>query len=236
MAGRDREVLHLVAARPGLQQQLVRLTERICEIRPHDDREDLLAELVDRRGPALVLVDCGAAPGAAVREVVAIRQSTPALIIVVSEDGAPAQVVGAMKAGAIEYLVPPIDDAVLTKAIRTGLAVARLPQAGVAPALTADVFGQLTQRQREVLGELLRGATSKEIARRLEISPRTVEVHRAAVMGKMQVDSLAQLVARTLALLYGSAIGLDGVPWSWPEADEDPEGDGRAGWRRDDPV
>jgi RNA polymerase sigma factor (sigma-70 family) len=59
------------------------------------------------------------------------------------------------------------------------------------PLITA--FSQLTQREREVLQLLSEGKTTKQIALRLHISPKTVEAHRLRVMNKLQIDNVAQL-------------------------------------------
>ena len=59
----------------------------------------------------------------------------------------------------------------------------------------------LTPREREVLASIVEGASSKEIARRLSLSPRTVETHRAHVMSKTGAGSLSTLVR--LAILAG---------------------------------
>ena len=59
-------------------------------------------------------------------------------------------------------------------------------------------IAQLTGREREVLSLVVAGRANKEIARALNISPRTVEIHRAHVMEKMEADSLAELVRLTM--------------------------------------
>jgi FixJ family two-component response regulator len=61
-------------------------------------------------------------------------------------------------------------------------------------------YAQLSEREREVLGLIVVGLTNKEIGRALELSPRTVETHRANVFAKLQVDSLAQLIRHYAAL------------------------------------
>jgi len=57
---------------------------------------------------------------------------------------------------------------------------------------------QLTQREREVLAEITGGASNKEAGRRLGISPRTIEVHRARIMDKLGAKNAADLVRITL--------------------------------------
>jgi DNA-binding CsgD family transcriptional regulator len=56
----------------------------------------------------------------------------------------------------------------------------------------------LTQREREVLAEIMSGASNKEAGRRLGISPRTIEVHRARIMDKLGAKNAADLVRITL--------------------------------------
>jgi two-component system response regulator FixJ len=57
---------------------------------------------------------------------------------------------------------------------------------------------RLTQREREVLAEITGGASNKEAGRRLGISPRTIEVHRARIMDKLGAKNAADLVRITL--------------------------------------
>lgn len=61
------------------------------------------------------------------------------------------------------------------------------------------VATNLTQREREVAQHLLTGATSKQIGRLLDISPRTVEAHRARLMRKLDATTLGELMARLMA-------------------------------------
>ena len=57
---------------------------------------------------------------------------------------------------------------------------------------------RLTQRERQVLAEITEGASNKEAGRRLGISPRTIEVHRASIMDKLGAKNTADLVRITL--------------------------------------
>ena len=62
-------------------------------------------------------------------------------------------------------------------------------------------YAQLSAREREVLGLIVEGLTNKEIGRALELSPRTVETHRATLFAKLGAESLAQLIRRYAALV-----------------------------------
>ena len=100
----------------------------------------------------------------------------------------------AVKAGVIDIMVDPIPMQDLALAIDHAFGLARLQLGGAATsAHMADRLSRLTDRERTVLDELLMGLSTKEIARELEISPRTVEVHRSRLMLKMEARNLAHL-------------------------------------------
>ena len=62
-------------------------------------------------------------------------------------------------------------------------------------------YAQLSERQREVLDFIVAGLTNKEIGRALDLSPRTVETHRANLFAKLQAESLAQLIRHYATLV-----------------------------------
>jgi PAS domain S-box-containing protein len=94
----------------------------------------------------------------------------------------------------------------------------RLPLRSAAlMASAADRFRRLSAREREVLGHVIAGHKSAEIAERLGISPRTVEVHRRSVMRKMEARSVAELVRTALALPLKAE--LRGGRFVWPDFD-----------------
>lgn len=64
---------------------------------------------------------------------------------------------------------------------------------------------KLTVREREVLDRLVQGKQNKQIAREMDISPKTVEAHRAKVMEKMNADSLVKLVQMMTSLEVSQA-------------------------------
>ena len=112
----------------------------------------------------------------------------------------------AFKAGAVEFLEKPVDDQQLLDALHLAVrAHVRSRQRQRADRAARDAVARLSAREREVLGLVVAGFTNKEIARALELSPRTVETHRANLLAKLETPSLAQLVRR-----YGALFEDDG--------------------------
>jgi RNA polymerase sigma factor (sigma-70 family) len=103
--------------------------------------------------------------------------------------------VRAMKAGAVDFLPKPFNDQDLLEAIQE--AIARDRQAREKRAALQAIQQRvdlLTPREHDVLGLVVAGLLNKQIAAELGMSEKTVKVHRAQVMQKMQVSSVAQLV------------------------------------------
>ncbi|WP_048649299.1 response regulator FixJ [Nitratireductor soli] len=124
-------------------------------------------------------------------------QMLPAIVI--TGHGDVPMAVEAMKAGALDFIEKPFAEDVLLDAV--GRAVAELHRHPRDGADTADVrqrLDQLSERERQVMRCVVAGLPNKTIAFELDISPRTVEVHRANVMAKMQARNLPELVRMVL--------------------------------------
>jgi two-component system response regulator FixJ len=108
--------------------------------------------------------------------------------------------VDAMKAGAADFIEKPFTADRITSAV----AIALERSAGNdGPEVAEQVhqrLGSLTQREREIMNLLVTGHSNKSAARELSISPRTVEVHRARVMQKMEARNLAELVRMSVLI------------------------------------
>jgi FixJ family two-component response regulator len=103
--------------------------------------------------------------------------------------------VRAIKAGAIDFLTKPVRRADLLRAVNAALDHARSQQAAEAGrAELRGRFEQLTPREREVLTHVIAGKLNKVIAADLGTSEQTIKVHRARVMEKLDVGSVADLV------------------------------------------
>lgn len=103
--------------------------------------------------------------------------------------------VRAIKAGALDFLTKPVKRADLLRAVEAALEHARSRQAAIASlAAVRGRFAQLTPREREVFAHVIAGKLNKVIAADLGTSEQTIKVHRARVMEKLAVDSVADLV------------------------------------------
>ena len=121
-------------------------------------------------------------------------------IIVMTGHGEVPIAVRAMKAGAIDFIEKPFGDAQLIDSVRQARVLAAAGERAQYEAeQTVRRLQTLTAREREVLEGLVAGRPNKLIAHDLGISPRTVEIHRARVMDKMQARSLSAIVRMTLS-------------------------------------
>ena len=114
-------------------------------------------------------------------------------VIVMTAHGDVSTAVRAMKAGAADFIEKPFDDDALLASVGAALK----PTQASGPAGAADAAARiaaLSPREREVLDLLIAGKPNKLIARDLGLSPRTVEVHRARLMARLGVGSLAEAV------------------------------------------
>lgn len=132
-------------------------------------------------------------------------------LIAVDEQPRPARIVEAIKAGALDYLSLPLDPdrfgRCLTRIAREaedfGQAHRRMIEA-------RDRISSLSSREREVLDWLAKGSSNKAIARELDISPRTVEIHRANMMSKLGARHAAEAVRLKLEARLDRASDLGG--------------------------
>jgi two-component system response regulator FixJ len=128
------------------------------------------------------------------------RRSGALPVIVVTGHADVPLAVRAMKAGAVDLIEKPYDDALLLASVRRALARAQSVREQVAVADAAKArIANLSARERQVLDLLVAGQPNKIIAYELDISPRTVEIHRAHVMEKMEAKSLSDLVRAAIA-------------------------------------
>ena len=116
-------------------------------------------------------------------------------VVFISGRGTVATSVDAMKAGAVDFLTKPIDETTLLGAVRAAIEKDRAArEARSARVAIEDRLATLTPREHDVLQLVVAGRLNKQIGAELGTAEKTVKVHRARMMRKMQVDSLADLV------------------------------------------
>ncbi len=126
------------------------------------------------------------------------RRGMPLPAIVITGHADVPTAVAAMKGGAVDFLQKPFSDQALLDRVHEALR--RGAEWRARRALAGDLgtrLARLTSREREVLERVAAGKPNKIIARELNLSTRTVEIHRARVMEKMRARSLADLVRMT---------------------------------------
>jgi len=116
-------------------------------------------------------------------------------VIMLTGFGEVALAVEALRRGAVDFIEKPVDEARLLGSIDTAVGLdAERRRRECLRRSCAGRLGRLTRREREVMALVVAGKANKVVAYELGISPKTVEVHRARVMSKLEVQSLAELV------------------------------------------
>jgi len=112
----------------------------------------------------------------------------------------------AFKSGAAEFLEKPVNDEQLLEALQNAVRQhVKSRERNQTDRQAQERYAQLSEREREVLGLIVAGLTNKEIGRALDVSPRTVETHRANLFAKLEAESLAQLIRHYASLVDADA-------------------------------
>ena len=105
------------------------------------------------------------------------------------------------KGGAVDFLEKPVDAEVLIQGVRRALDIGAQRNGDRArEEQLLDLYSHLTPREQEIIVLLARGYSAKQVGRALDISHRTAEIHRARIMEKLEVQSLAELIALAVRL------------------------------------
>lgn len=171
-------------------------------------------------GPACLVTDVclPGMDGLELQQVLAERD--PGLpVIVVSGHGDIAMAVEMMRRGALDFIEKPFRNHILLERLREALERDaerwRRQRAGLE---AAQRLIRLTPRENEVARHLARGESNKQVARAFALSPRTVEAHRANILRKLEVRSVAELATLLLAAGAGTAAAPAPEPGSSTES------------------
>jgi len=129
------------------------------------------------------------------------RRGSSLPIVFITAHGDVPNAVQAMQAGAVDFIQKPFRDQDLLDRVHKALEIeARTREEGQDRAVLRERLERLTPREREVMARVVDGQANKAIAYDLEVSERTVEIHRSRVMSKMEARSLAELVRMAVRL------------------------------------
>ncbi|MGJ7541331.1 response regulator transcription factor [Variovorax sp. LT1R16] len=124
----------------------------------------------------------------------------PLPVVVITGHGDVSVCRRAFRGGAVDFLTKPVDEQALLEAVQAGMA--RLEETATLQAQRTQASAKLEQlsaREDEILRLIADGLSTKEIARRLDLSPRTVEKHRAGIAFKLGTGSVAEMVRAVLS-------------------------------------
>jgi FixJ family two-component response regulator len=162
------------------------------------DGAGLLAEM-RTQSPSCIILDVHI-PGKSGLDILKdlTTQNHPAPVLIISGKGDIAMAVEAIKNGALDFIEKPFRGADLVRRVREAIDASRRRAAeDRAPERPQFYFPgrePLTEREQDVLSQLVTGATNKEAGRQLGISHRTIEIHRARIMEKLGARSAADLI------------------------------------------
>ncbi len=191
--------IYLVDDEEVIRTSLARaLSLRGYEVSAFASAAEFLASY-DDSAPACLILDYGMPEmnGLELQEHLAERDIDIPIIFITGHGGIP-ESVQAIKAGAVDFLEKPFKQKHLLERIETALSIDTDARASRQKSLVVKSrYNTLTDREREIahlMAENPSSVSSKEIARALDISPRTVDHHRARILEKMMVRSVAELV------------------------------------------
>lgn len=186
----------LVDDEPAVRRSLTRLLRAAgFAVTSFGRAEDFLAAAEDG-GPGCVVADLcmPGLNGLDLQEELA-KRGLDLPVVFVSGRADVVSSVRAMKGGAVDFLEKPVSDRDLVEAIRRALAEGERRRAQRNErALLEARLSKLTRREREVFSLITTGLSNKEVGVALDASEKTIKVHRARVMEKMEANSLAELV------------------------------------------
>lgn len=165
----------------------------------YESAESFLSDVrPDWRGCVLVDLQLEGINGLQMQAELAERGITmPVIFVTAHGDVSTAR--DALKAGALDFIEKPVDNERLVELVESAMAEdAEAAQRQEQASLLAGRLQRLTQREREVMEQVVAGRHNREIAADLGISPRTVEVYKARLMDKLDVRRVADLVKLAL--------------------------------------
>ena len=168
------------------------------KVRTYSSAKQFLSDDWPERGCLVADINMPDMSGLELQEEIVRRHIDVPVIIMTGQAEVPLAV-RAMRAGAVDFIEKPFDADHMLASVRRALDLASHAQSGRDEQRNArELLSRLTMRERDVLDKLVRGCSNKVAAHQLSVSPRTIEVHRAHIIGKLGAKNLSDLVRISL--------------------------------------
>ncbi len=200
MTSPETKTVHLIDDDEGVREALtILLAEAGFTVRSHKSGSDFLAVATESLDGCIVSdIRMPGVDGLELQQRLREKKIDLPLVFVTGH-GDVQMAVQAMRGGALDFIEKPFDDLILVEAVNRALKQAPLAATGDLMHEIRDNLDSLTPREREVLDCMVAGKPNKITAHELGMSVRTVEVHRARIMQKMNAGSLSELVRQVIA-------------------------------------
>ena len=188
-------IVHVIDDDAGVRQATARLLSAArFSVQTYQDGADFLAA-AGRGSAGCIILDVRMPGGTGLDLQSAIAErDDPLPIIFLTGFGTIPDSVRAMQGGAVDFLVKPVEPAILLEAVSRALARdAEDRRARAHRRAIRERYERLTTREREVFLHLIAGQLNKQVAADLSISERTIKLHRARIFEKLEVDSMAEV-------------------------------------------
>ena len=188
--------VHIIDSRPSERLAISALMDACgYQVNSYPNAEALLSE-ISTLASGCVLLDGIGQYSDAMEAFQAIAQQRPDLpIVMMSADGNVQKAVRFLKAGVYDFIEKPFDPDHLLTAISNAVQFQKLNHTEAGDHLLAlSLLKRLTPREGEILKHLMLGESTKAIARHLDISPRTIDVHRSHIMEKLEARSVTDAI------------------------------------------
>lgn len=188
--------IYLVDDDQSIRRALAGTLERLgYTVNAYENRDDFLQNAIPV-SPSAILMDMRMPGKSGVEiqaEMLEHKWLTP--IVFISGESLPAQIIQAMKQGAVDFLLKPFSMETLLRAINTAIQKDIEIHAQLQQKMSVqERFSLLTPREKTVCADMISGRSNKEIANSSGSAAATVKLHRARVLSKMQAKSLSDLI------------------------------------------
>ncbi|WP_455216968.1 response regulator transcription factor [Kaarinaea lacus] len=197
--------VYIIDDDPSVRHSLTWLIESVGQqVKTYASPSEFLADYRDG-GPGCLILDVRMpeTSGLDLQEQLIKGGFTLPIIIITGHADVP-MAIRALKAGAFDFIEKPFNDQLLIERIQQAIEHCQnMTKQQQRLQETKDLLSKLTPREKQVLDGVVAGKSNKVLAKELDISIKTIEVHRANLMSKMEADSLPDLIRKTLSANEG---------------------------------